>query len=449
MAAGRPIVATAVGATPELIEDGEHGLLVPPGDAERLAGAIDRLLRQPDLAQRLGAAARRRARERYSRAAMVRRFEELYVRLGTATAVPGGSREREASGDFRTRGAAPDVLTDVPGKPGRFWGDHTTCVGPSRPPRWLLLLAGWRWAHNLTGAFVALRLFARRHRYQGVVSDGGSSGLLFAWLQALCPWGRKPHVLVDCNWYRSPGRLGTWLKGFRLRLAARSAHRFVVWASHEVEDYAEAFGLPREKLEYVPFHTTLNDYQYEVREGDYPFAGGNYDRDYPGLVEAVRGLDVPTWIATTLPEQLSGVELPPNVRVEGTSAEEFRQALAGARLVVVPMKAGLLHSGGQQTCLNALALGKPTIAVGRNWARDLIEDGDTGLIVEHGDVAGLRRAVRWVLDHPDEARRMGERGRAHAARFTTQRTMQAVYDLVKSAAALPAKEGPCHVGARA
>src|SRR5919202_5480978 len=192
-----------------------------------------------------------------------------------------------------------DVLTDVPGKPGGFWGDHTTCVGPTRPPGWLVRLLGSRWAHNLTGAVAALRLFARRRHCQGVVTDGGASGVLFAWMQALCPWGRRPHVMVDCNWYLSPGRVRNWLKGLRLRLAARSVRRFVVWASHEVEDYARAFGLPPEKLEYVPFHTTLTDYTYEVRDDGYLFAGGNYDRDYPALVEAVRELDVPTWIATT------------------------------------------------------------------------------------------------------------------------------------------------------
>jgi glycosyltransferase involved in cell wall biosynthesis len=81
MAAGRPIVATAVGATPELIEDGVHGLLVPPGDDTALAAAIGRLLEDRELACRLGDAARRRAVERYSRAAMVRRFEEFYRKL--------------------------------------------------------------------------------------------------------------------------------------------------------------------------------------------------------------------------------------------------------------------------------------------------------------------------------------------------------------------------------
>jgi L-malate glycosyltransferase len=81
MAAGRAIVATEVGAAPDLIEDGVHGLLVPPGDAGRLADAIDRLLRQPELARRLGEAARRRSRDRHSREAMVERFTEFYEGL--------------------------------------------------------------------------------------------------------------------------------------------------------------------------------------------------------------------------------------------------------------------------------------------------------------------------------------------------------------------------------
>ncbi|MGH7171739.1 MAG: glycosyltransferase [Gemmataceae bacterium] len=81
MAAGRAIVATDVGAAPELIIDGVHGLLVPPGDAPKLAEAIGRLLEDRELARRLGAAARHRSRERYSRAAMVRRFEDFYEGL--------------------------------------------------------------------------------------------------------------------------------------------------------------------------------------------------------------------------------------------------------------------------------------------------------------------------------------------------------------------------------
>jgi glycosyltransferase involved in cell wall biosynthesis len=81
MAAGRAIVATAVGGNVELIEDGVHGLLVPPGDPHELAAAIYRLLANPALRARLGAAARDRVEARYSRDGMIQRFEEFYAQL--------------------------------------------------------------------------------------------------------------------------------------------------------------------------------------------------------------------------------------------------------------------------------------------------------------------------------------------------------------------------------
>jgi glycosyltransferase involved in cell wall biosynthesis len=66
MAAGRPLVAASVGCLPDLVQEGETGFLVPPGDPQALARAMARFLDQPALAERLGAAARRRFMERFS-----------------------------------------------------------------------------------------------------------------------------------------------------------------------------------------------------------------------------------------------------------------------------------------------------------------------------------------------------------------------------------------------
>jgi glycosyltransferase involved in cell wall biosynthesis len=81
MAAARPVVATAVGANVELIEDGVHGLLVPPGDPQALAAAVARLLEDRAFAAALGGRARRRAGHRYSLSAMLRRYEDFYLKL--------------------------------------------------------------------------------------------------------------------------------------------------------------------------------------------------------------------------------------------------------------------------------------------------------------------------------------------------------------------------------
>jgi glycosyltransferase involved in cell wall biosynthesis len=66
MAHGKPVVASAVGGIPELVEDGVTGLLVEPGDVAGLRAALERLLADPMLRRRLGRAARKRVAERCS-----------------------------------------------------------------------------------------------------------------------------------------------------------------------------------------------------------------------------------------------------------------------------------------------------------------------------------------------------------------------------------------------
>jgi len=76
-AAGKPIVATAMGGLRDIVRDGETGLLVPPEDREALAAALQRLISDGELRARLGGAARRRAGE-FSPAAIVPQFEQAY-----------------------------------------------------------------------------------------------------------------------------------------------------------------------------------------------------------------------------------------------------------------------------------------------------------------------------------------------------------------------------------
>lgn len=77
MCAGRPIVTTPVGGSTELIEDGEQGLHVPPRDPVALAQAITRLISDENLAKELSGRARTRAKQKFSLAAMVAKYESL------------------------------------------------------------------------------------------------------------------------------------------------------------------------------------------------------------------------------------------------------------------------------------------------------------------------------------------------------------------------------------
>jgi glycosyltransferase involved in cell wall biosynthesis len=81
MAAGVPVVATAVGGSVELVKEGETGLLAPPNDSVALAHAILRLLNEPELADSLARRAATLVRERFSITAVARQQAELYHSL--------------------------------------------------------------------------------------------------------------------------------------------------------------------------------------------------------------------------------------------------------------------------------------------------------------------------------------------------------------------------------
>jgi glycosyltransferase involved in cell wall biosynthesis len=81
MDAGKPIVATDVGGIPEVIEDGVHGVLVPPRDEAALVAAAADVLRDPEAAREMGARARERCRREFSLDRTVERLQQLYRQL--------------------------------------------------------------------------------------------------------------------------------------------------------------------------------------------------------------------------------------------------------------------------------------------------------------------------------------------------------------------------------
>jgi len=83
-AAGRPAVATRVGGTPEVVEDGETGLLVPPDDSAALAAAVVTVLTDREKARSFGEAGRRRALSMFSIRSQVERTVAVWSQVLSA-----------------------------------------------------------------------------------------------------------------------------------------------------------------------------------------------------------------------------------------------------------------------------------------------------------------------------------------------------------------------------
>ena len=76
------MVASDAGGLPEMVRDGETGILVPPGDHAALAKAVRRLADDPQLRERMGSAAAADARTRFSLEGMLTGVEAVYAQLG-------------------------------------------------------------------------------------------------------------------------------------------------------------------------------------------------------------------------------------------------------------------------------------------------------------------------------------------------------------------------------
>jgi glycosyltransferase involved in cell wall biosynthesis len=81
MRAGTPVIATAHGGSPEILQAGKFGVLIPPGDAFALAGAIRRLMADPALRMQMGEMGRRRVQEVFSAERSLERLDELLTGL--------------------------------------------------------------------------------------------------------------------------------------------------------------------------------------------------------------------------------------------------------------------------------------------------------------------------------------------------------------------------------
>jgi len=282
-----------------------------------------------------------------------------------------------------------------------------------------------RFLYNLVQALKILRI---RRRYHVMVFDSEMLGNMVALLSALLPY-RTPIVMIDCLWYEPRGILRLCLKRLQFRLQAVTVRKFVVWASHEVRDYARMFRIPEDKFVYIPFHHTLEGFDYEVGDGGYIFSGGDGNRDYQCLIEAVRERNISVRIATRLKNWNEGADVPAGVDAHGATPEEFRRLMAGAKMVVLPMRGGFLHSGGQQTFLNAMALGKVVIVADDKGAKDYIQNGVNGLIVPSGDSVALRRELSNVLANPGYAQELAQNAAKAYDEYSTCRCMQRILDL--------------------
>lgn len=223
--------------------------------------------------------------------------------------------------------------------------------------------------------------------------------LLACMVIGLWPKRWRPRVyLLGCMW-EPDKRLRGLIEHVVVKLADRAIDRYIVQSTEELTVFPEIWGISQSKVRFCPFFYSFTEKDLRrvgrASRGDYVFSGGNSLRDYEPLVEAARCLPERKFIIAT--KLLDGRDdLPPNIEAKPVSHQQFVSLMANSAATVVPIQPGLRRAAGQQTYLNAMWLGKPTVVNDTLGVRDHIRHKETGLIV-NGSAGSYVEALNWIF----------------------------------------------------
>jgi glycosyltransferase involved in cell wall biosynthesis len=262
--------------------------------------------------------------------------------------------------------------------------------------------------------YLAVLGYLRQRNYRMVFSWSERAGIPMAGFRRLSN-RRKPFATMFTCWSKRQEKtitkLNLWSMMDTIAVHCQSMKRHFI-----------NLGVPPEKVNVIPYSVDHHFFSpvvgIEQEPGFVLSLGEIRSRNYVSLFEAVEGLPIRLLVAASgawyARQKDIGIKrkVPNNVTVSGRfSLSRLKKLYARSQFVVLPLN-DEIYSAGATATLESMSMGRAVVAFRSRGIVDYIKHGETGLLVEPGDTAGMRDAIRCLLDNPGEARRMGENGRA-------------------------------------
>jgi glycosyltransferase involved in cell wall biosynthesis len=160
-------------------------------------------------------------------------------------------------------------------------------------------------------------------------------------------------------------------------------------------------------------------------------------RDYSSLFQAVDGLPIKLTVASFghwyAREKNGSIRVPAPANVSMTrhlTQFDLRNLYASSQFLVLPVQ-DLVYSAGATACLEAGSMARAVVAFRSRGIADYIVDGETGILVEPGNVSAMRETIQYLLANPGEAKRMGQNARQRIAeKFNLETYVSKIADVL-------------------
>lgn len=262
-------------------------------------------------------------------------------------------------------------------------------------------------------AALALLGFLRRGKYDAIFTNGENVAIPLALLLKIIP-KRPGHVTIGHR--LSTGKKKLFYRHLRVY---RQMDTIFVYARTQRDHAQHALGIPAEKLTRIAFHADDQFYRPQpdaIVNRDQICSAGLEWRDYPTLIAAVAEMsDLQVRLAAASPwskhtDETAGRTLPAHVTARRYDYRELRELYASSSFVVVPLYENDFQAG-VTTLLEAMAMGKAVIVTRTTGQTDVVIDGENGLTVAPGDIAGWRQAILRLQNDEALRERLGKNAR--------------------------------------
>lgn len=452
-AAGLPVVGAASGGIPEAVDHGRTGFLVPPDDAQALAGALRRLVHAPEQARRMGEEGRRRAREDAREAVL-----QLWQVCGSVPLDSSPPRVLHVITRLVVGGAQENTLLTAQGLRARGY-EVELAAGPETGPEGVLpvpegivfyavptLVREVRPLADLRALWDLYRLMRRGYDVVHThTSKAGVLGRIAARLAGVPVVVHTPHGHVYHGYGgRVRSRLFVWVE----RLLARWTDVLVALTESERREHlAEKVGRA-EQWCVIPSGVEIERYRKPtpLRRSDLGLPEASFVVGCVARLVPVKGIED----AITATAQLVDLTPPVHLVLVGDGPQRGAlQKLAGQLgvrervhflglrrdvpdllpvfdILVLPSR----NEGMGRVLVEAQAAGVPVVATRVGGVPDLVSEGQTGRLVPPGDPAALAAAIRSLAEDRAALTQMRDAARAHVAEYLSAEAMVASLEAV-------------------
>ena len=250
--------------------------------------------------------------------------------------------------------------------------------------------------------------------YDVILAWQGVAGLWYAVFKQLFFAKGPKIILMGFFFTKRKNKIYACVRYHLVKFAISSVDHIICYSRKEVEYYNQFFKCDHNKFLFA--HFGVNTLRKDIHSAmecpyeNYIFSSGSSNRDFSTFFNAVEKINSEVLVITKR-FNVKGLKIPSNVQLKfHVYGDDYRQIFLKSKFIIIPLS-DIEVSAGLMVLLDAMMYGKALIITHTWSSEDYITHMENGFLVSPHDCNDLQEKIQYLLDNPDEIKRIGANAR--------------------------------------